>query len=81
MKKEYIEKIDEVIDQCGYPQKYRKKPVIIQAVELREAVRIKTREGVLTGNVGEFLIEGIEGEIYPCAREIFFKTYEKVENK
>lgn len=72
-----VEKLRELIGQCGYPKKYRKKPIVIEAIELREQVKIKTREGVLVGYVGDFLIEGIEGEIYPCGREIFFKTYEE----
>lgn len=57
---------------------YRKKPVVIRAGELTERVAIKTREGILYGEKGDFLIEGIQGEIYPCGREIFFKTYKEV---
>lgn len=78
MTEKYIEKLSEITDQSGYPKKYRKKPVVIIAVELQERIKIKTREGVLFGEVGDFLIEGIEGEIYPCGRKIFFKTYEEV---
>jgi len=78
MDENYIEKLSEVVDVSGLPKKYRKKPIVIEAVELREQVRIKTREGILTGEVGDFLIEGIKGEIYPCGREIFFKTYDEV---
>jgi len=73
-----IEKMSEIIDQNGYPKKYRKKPVVIKAMELREQVKIITREGEITGYVGDFLIEGVKGEIYPCCREIFFETYSEV---
>lgn len=78
MGKEFIERIEEVVDQSGYPKKYKKKPIIIEAVKLLEQVKIKTREGILVGYVGDFLIEGIEGEIYPCNKIIFHKTYEEV---
>jgi len=56
---------------------YVKRPIEIKAVELIENVEVHTREGVLVGYKGDFLIEGIEGEVYPCGREIFFKTYKK----
>lgn len=58
---------------------YKKKPVVIKATELTEdKVAIQTREGLLYGYKGDFIIQGIQGEIYPCGREIFFKTYEEV---
>ncbi len=81
IKELFVEKLDELIDQCGYPKKYVKKPIVIKAIMLRERVKIKTREGVLIGEVGDFLIEGIEGEIYPCGNKIFFKTYDEVKQK
>lgn len=58
-------------------KRWQKKPIIIRAIELKEDVQIHTREGVLMGYKGDFIIEGVEGEVYPCGREIFFKTYEE----
>jgi hypothetical protein len=40
---------------------------------------IKTREGQLMAQVGDFIMKGIEGEFYPCAESIFKKTYDEVE--
>lgn len=37
---------------------------------------IKTLEGVMTANVGDWIIKGVNGEIYPCKPDIFEKTYE-----
>ena len=54
---------------------YQKKPVQVKAVELVEEIEIHTREGVLKGYPGDFLIQGVEGEIYPCDKTIFWKTY------
>ena len=70
--------IEKLSDAKGEIRQYRKKPVIIRAIELAEKIRIKTREGTLYGEKGDFLIEGIEGEIYPCGKEIFWKTYEQI---
>lgn len=41
---------------------------------------IKTLEGIMKGNCKDFIIKGVNGEIYPCKPDIFEKTYEKVEN-
>jgi len=37
---------------------------------------IGTLEGEMIAKVGDFIIKGVEGEIYPCRRDIFFKTYD-----
>ena len=39
---------------------------------------IKTLEGVMTADVGDWIIKGVAGEFYPCKPDIFEKTYEKV---
>lgn len=39
---------------------------------------IKTKEGIMKAQVGDFIIKGIKGEIYPCKPDIFEKSYEKV---
>ena len=41
--------------------------------------QIKTLEGVMTANIGDFIIKGVNGEFYPCKPDIFEKTYEIVE--
>jgi hypothetical protein len=42
---------------------------------------IKTLEGVMEANIGDYIIKGVNGEIYPCKPDIFEKTYEIVEPK
>lgn len=39
---------------------------------------IKTLEGEHHAEVGDYIIRGINGELYPCKPDIFEKTYEKV---
>lgn len=88
--------------------KYRKKPVIIEAVEVSEALRnareswdflpewlvaaykqggavfardhilIKTREGIMRGDYHDWIIQGVQGELYPCKPDIFEATYDEV---
>lgn len=82
-------------------KKYRKRPVVIEAMRLTEAVFeaehpsklhidtiiydpinkcaiINTLEGQMTASLGDWIIKGISGELYPCKDDIFKKTYEKV---
>lgn len=70
--------VTKLSDVPGKPRNWRKKPVVIRAVELTERVRIKTREGELTGEPGDFLIEGVRKEIYPVAGDIFKETYDLI---
>lgn len=39
---------------------------------------IKTLEGEHHASVGDYIIQGVQGEIYPCKPDIFETTYEKV---
>ena len=82
---------------------YRKKPVVIEAVQwdgndasleaigdlaydgnrhiqqIGDKLEIPTLEGVMTASVGDWIIKGVSGEVYPCKPDIFEMTYEKVE--
>ena len=39
-------------------------------------IKIKTLEGTMTAKKGDWIIRGIEGEIYPCKDSVFRATYE-----
>lgn len=43
------------------------------------AVSIKTLEGVHAGMLSDWLIRGVQGELYPCKPDIFAATYEAVD--
>lgn len=53
----------EVADWCQGDSDYR-------------SVQIATLEGVMTAQVGDWIIRGVSGEFYPCKPEIFSETYE-----
>lgn len=79
--------------------KYRKKPVIVEAMQWFPLIRIngvdihtvniaghevegatiKTLEVVMQIRPGDWVITGVEGEIYSCKDSIFKATYELVE--
>jgi hypothetical protein len=54
---------------------YRKRPVVVEAVQLAQKTTIHTLEGDMVGNPGDWLITGVNGEQYPCKPDIFEKTY------
>ena len=93
--------------------KYRKKPVVIDAIQLTDrnvrqvyewvhgcvaiktdidlhkwddyvqliiakGMKIPTLEGEMTASMGDYIIKGIQGEVYPIKADIFQKTYDKV---
>jgi hypothetical protein len=39
---------------------------------------IHTLEGAMRASVGDWIIKGVKGEIYPCKPDIFDATYEPV---
>jgi hypothetical protein len=42
---------------------------------------ICTLEGNHTAQLGDYIIRGVKGELYPCKPDIFEMTYEKVEEE
>ncbi len=40
---------------------------------------VYTLEGTMTGAIGDYLIKGVRGEFYFCAKDIFEETYTEVE--
>ena len=75
--------------------KYRKKPVVIDAVQYLGDISVHTAllcepqagarpyihtlEGKMSVNYGDWIITGIQGEAYPCKPDIFTATYEAVD--
>ena len=47
----------------------------------RERLLIGTLEGVHEVSWGDFIIQGIQGELYPCKPDIFWATYDLVEEE
>lgn len=42
-------------------------------------VEIETLEGLMRGSNGDWIIRGVNGELYPCKPDIFALTYEPVD--
>lgn len=71
-----LEGAEEVMKVLDY-QWFRKRPVNVMAVEITGVFTVHTKEGVMEGKAGDYLVIGEEEELYPVDKEIFKKTYEE----
>lgn len=46
--------------------------------DMQGNIYIPTLEGQHIASPGDFIIKGVQGELYPCKPDIFKQTYEKV---
>ena len=46
---------------------------------INDKVIISTLEGDMTASLGDYIIKGVNKEVYPCKPDIFQKTYEPIE--
>lgn len=52
----------------------------VRACEFRvDHLNVVTLEGTMRASPGDWIIRGVEGELYPCRSDIFAQTYEPVE--
>ena len=69
------------------PKRYRKKPVVIEAMHFdHPSVGSRVAEWCggsnalspeqMTASLGDYVIRGVAGEFYPCKAGIFEATYE-----
>jgi len=42
------------------------------------SIAIDTLEGTMRVDYGDYIIKGVQGELYPCKPDIFLATYEEV---
>lgn len=56
--------------------RFLKKPIRVMATKAPVTLKIKTLEGIMTANRGDWIIRGVNGEYYPCKPDIFEKTYD-----
>ncbi|WP_196121307.1 hypothetical protein [Anaerobacillus alkaliphilus] len=60
--------------------KFRRKPLVVEAVKITSPITIDTAEGKMTGKTGDYLITQADGAQYPCNSETFEQMYEPVKS-
>lgn len=72
-------KIFETFEQVENMRGCMKRPIVIHAQQIDTEFRVNTLEGnYKQGKPGDYLMKGIDGELYICDKEIFEKTYDWV---
>lgn len=70
------------LPQHGAPERtayefFRVNPSRRAVLVMDKECTIRTLEGEMNANLGDYIIKGINGELYPCKPDIFDKTYER----
>jgi len=60
--------------------KFKRKPVVVSAIRCREETEIVTLEGIMTAMPGDWIVTGIQEELYPVKDDIFRETYQPVDD-
>lgn len=69
---------DNTIDSAT--KKYRKKPIVVEAVRLTESTVVLTAHGRVRAEPGDWILtDPTTGDIWPIKPDIFEATYEAVE--
>jgi hypothetical protein len=59
-----------------------KRPIVVHAKKINEDFRVDSLEGnYKQGKAGDYLMQGIDGELYICDGPVFERTYDFVEVK
>ena len=56
-----------------------KKPIPVNARQVQKKTIVKTIEGTLIAQPGDWILTGVDGEEWPVKKEIFEKTYKVIE--
>ena len=57
---------------------YQRKPVVLTATQIEESETVKTPNGEIVGDKGDYRVTGTKGEQWYVKPDIFDKTYEEV---
>ena len=58
--------------------KYRRKPIVVDAVKLTKSITVDSEEGTAVGNPGDYLVTEPNGKQYPISAKDFEKMYAPV---
>jgi hypothetical protein len=60
---------------------YVKLPIPIKAKQIYQPFWVHTLEGNHQGQIGDYLIRGVRGELYICQKDIFEESYRLAEER
>jgi len=74
------EDVFDSLEEQGGTFRARKVPVEVDVHgPVNSRAEIHTREGTVVAEPGDYIIRGVEGEVYPIDADVFDQTYEVVD--
>lgn len=75
-------KIFDTFEQVEGMNSCMKRPIVVYAKRMDEEFRVNSLEGNFKqGKPGDYLMKGVDGELYICDGPIFEKTYDFVKGE
>ena len=72
----------EIYEEVNDMQRCMKRPITVHAKQIHEEFRVNTLEGNdHQGKPGDYLMCGVDGELYVCDKDIFEKSYDFTDGK
>jgi hypothetical protein len=59
-------------------KQYKHRPTKVFACKMEEEFEVQTREGIMHGEPGDYVVYGVRGEWYPVKPEVFELAYKEV---
>lgn len=79
-RKKPVEIVAHRIGDDGWPDEIwegvNRNEIVLHMDQTPKHVTIKTLEGEMRGELGDYIIRGVKGEFYPCKPDIFAATYD-----
>lgn len=60
--------------------KFVRKPVIVEAKQMKQSFTVQTEYGKRQGNAGDWLVTGVNGEPFVFTHQAFTSQYDPVDN-
>jgi hypothetical protein len=57
-----------------------KKPIAIECIQINEPFEVESKEGLMKGKPGDWLMVGVKGELYICDKDIFEESYNLIQD-
>ncbi|MCE7790864.1 hypothetical protein K8O68_00330 [Salipaludibacillus sp. CUR1] len=61
--------------------KFKRKPVVVEAVKITRPISIETEGNTVKGHTGDYLITESDGQQYPCNAQLFEEEFEPVKDR
>lgn len=69
-------------EEVAYMGERIKRPIVVHAKQVNEEFRVNTLEGnYKQGKSGDYLMRGVDDELYICDKSIFERSYDFVETE